>query len=190
VGGPTTGDGDSGGPTSGGGGGPAPSGGGPSGPTTGGGGAGRPSSAAKGLGYEDWTFWWNFNKDDILQLKSAIKGTQSVTRSGTGLHAFGKKKSGSQKVVSATDAAIQDQIIPALRKMLDQDDLNFDIQSAAALALAKIGDQKVIPTLQKMARNEKGDYHRVVEESAALAFGLLNVDNDEVRSFLIETVSD
>ncbi len=191
IGGPSTGGGDSGGPSTGGGGsGPAPSSGGPGGPSTGGG-AGRPTSSSKGPGYEDWTFWWNFNKDEILLLKSEVKKAQTGTRSGTSVHTFGRKKSDTQ-VKSATQAAINDKIVPALRDMLDQKDLNFDIQSAAALALAKIGDTSIVPTLKKMARNDKtgGGYHRVVEESAALAFGLLQEDTDEVRDFLIELVGD
>jgi HEAT repeat protein len=198
TGGPTTGGGDIGGPSTGGGDGGGPTtGGGDAGPTTGGGGtggpktggAGRPSSANKGPGYEDWTFWWNFNKDDILQLKSAVKRTRTGT--GTAVHVFGRKKD-TGEVKSATDAAIQNNIVPALREMLDQKDLNFDIQSAAALALAKIGDKTIVPTLKKMALNEKSGpgYHRVVEESAALAFGLLQDDSDENREFLIEIVSD
>ncbi len=189
IGGPSTGGGDSGGPSSGGGGtAPTSGGGGAGGPSTGG--AGRPKTRKKSIGYEDWTFWWNFNKDDILQLKSAIKRTQTGT--GTAVHVFGKgKKTG--KVKTATDAAIQEEIVPALRKMLTEKKLNFDIQSAAALALAKIGDTTVVPDLMNMARNrrkEGADYHNVVQESAALAIGLLQDDSDENVEFLMELVVD
>ncbi len=189
VGGPTTGGGDTGGPSTGGGGGaPSTGGGGGGGPKTGG--AGRPSSSSKGPGYEDWTFWWNFNKDDILLLKSALKDTQAGT--GTAIHTFGKKRTTGGEIKSPTDTKIQESIVPALRAMLDQKDLNFDIQSAAALALAKIGDESIIPTLKKMALNDgkDGGYNKVVEESAALAFGLLQKDTAEVREFLIDLVSD
>ncbi len=190
IGGPSTGGGDGGGPTTGGGGtGPSTGGGGTGGAKTGG--AGRPTSRKKGPGYEDWTFWWNFNKDDILQLKSAIKKAQTGT--GTAVHVFGRKKGRTNQIKSATDAAIQNDIVPALQAMLDEEDLNFDIQSAAALALAKIGDKTIVPTLKRMALNQKtgsGKYHRVVEESAALAFGLLQDDSDENREFLIQLISD
>ncbi len=194
VGGPTTGGG-GGGPTTGGGGGPATGGGGGAPPPTGGG-AGGPitggvggGGAAAAPGFEDWTFWWNFNKDEILQLKSEVKRTQTGVQSGTTVHVFGRRKSESN-VKSATEAAINEKIKPALKAMLEMKDLNFDIQSASAIALAKMGDETVIPTLKKMALNEKKDYHRVVEESAALAFGLLQHDSEEVRNFLIELVGD
>ncbi len=188
VGGPTTGDG-SGSPSSGSSGaGPTGSGGGTGGPKSGG--AGRPRSASKGLGYEDWTFWWNFNKDELLQLKSRTRSIQTAT--GTSIHVLGKGGS-KGRVKSATEAAISNKIVPALHKLLEQDKLLFDIRSAAALALAKIGDQSIIPTLARMARNDKkagSDYHREVEETAALAFGILQVDSVEVRTLLVELMQD
>ena len=187
VGGPTTGGGEGGGPSTGGGSAPPPNtGGGTGGPRTGGFGGGGGGGAP---GFEDWTFWWNFNKDEILQLKSQIKASQISTRSGTAVHRFGKSKTES-KLTSATDAAIQEQIVPALRAMMVEKDLNFDIQSAAALALAKIGDETIVDTLKKMALDEKNEYQRQVVESAALAFGLLQKDNEEIRSFLIDLVAD
>ncbi len=192
IGGPSTGGG-GGGPSTGGGGGGPSTGGGPSGPTTGGGGGAAPKkSGATGPGYEDWTFWWNFNKDNILQLKSEVKRTQGARRSGKSVHGFGRKKSGGTELVTATQAAIDNKIVPALRRMLEQKDLNFDIQSAAALALAKIGDETLVETIKKMATNERstGKYHKVVVESAALAFGLLQKNNVEVREFLLTILLD
>src|SRR5262245_37762882 len=117
-GGPTTGGPDAGGPsTPGGGGGGPSSGGGPSGPPPAGGGGpttggGKGRAAAKGAGYEDWTFWWNYNKDEILQLKSAVKRmNQGPTTSG-GAGGFGKKMGGSQAIRTATDESIQRDIVP------------------------------------------------------------------------------
>lgn len=187
-GGPTTGGGGGGPPSGGGGGGAPPSGGGGGGPTTGGGPGRR--AGAKGPGYEDWTFWWNYNKDELLNLKQVIKKNQRGAPTGSGAHALGGRGGSGSAVLTATDAAIRKDIIPALTDLLDQKDLNFDIQSAAELALAKIGDQRIVPKLKEIARNEKSAYNKVVEESAALAFGLLQQDTPEVREFLIEMVQD
>ena len=209
-GGPTTGGPDAGGPStpSGGGSGGGPStGGGGGGPSTGGGGSGGPSTGGgpgkrggKGAGYEDWTFWWNYNKDEILQLKSAVKRMQKGVMTGGPM---GKKGGSSQPIRSATDAAIQEQIVPVLRQFMDAKEISFHIQSAAELGLAKIGDTSIIETLKKMALNGTAPsgpgqtgastgkvYHREVEESAALAFGLLQQDTPEIRSFLIDIVKD
>lgn len=197
-GGPTTGGGGGGPTTGGGGGGPPPAGGGGSAPPPAGGGGGGPTTGggvtrkagAKGPGYEDWTFWWGYNKDELLNLKAVIKKNQRGAPTGSGAHAFGGRSGSGSAVLTATDAAIKNQIIPALRELLDQKDLNFDIQSASELALAKIGDASIVPKLKEIARNEKNAYHKVVEESAALAFGLLQQDTAEVREFLVEMVKD
>jgi len=198
AGGPTTGDGGVGTPSTGEGGTGTPSSGtggtGPSSPDGSAGGPktgpGRPGGASKGPGYEDWTFWWNFNKDELLQLKS--KTRRVATATGTSIHVLGRGRS-QGRVKTATDAAIAEDIVPALRKLLEQKDILYDIQSATALALAKIGDKSIIPVLKRMARNDKkagSDYHREVEETAALALGILQDDSDEVREFLIELMSD
>jgi HEAT repeat protein len=200
-GGPTTGGPDTGGPTTPGGGGSGPStGGGPSsGPSSGGGGgggpttggAGKPKGASKGSGYEDWTFWWNYNKDEILQLKSAVKKMQKNPTTGSSAGAFGKTAKSGTAIKSATDESIQKIIVPLLHQFLDDKEISFHIQSAAELGLAKIGDDSIIETLKKMAVNEaKPPYHREVQESAGLAFGLLQKDTEEVRSFLIDAIKD
>src|SRR5262245_39662151 len=174
-GGPTTGAPDGGGPTTGGGSPSGPgtggSGGtGPSGPpSTGGGGpatgGGKKPSGNRGPGYEDWTFWWNDNKDELLQVKSRVKAMQRGATSGAG-SAFGGKKKAGQGVVTATDEAIQQKIIPALHALLEQKDISYHIQSAAELGLAKIGDATIIETLKTMASNKDKAYHREVQESA------------------------
>jgi HEAT repeat protein len=164
-------------------------GGGSLGPGTGA--PGRKSGGVTGPGYEDWTFWWNFNKDPILRVRDAVHGRQRGSRTVGWLHRTGRTAGGSQ-IVTATQAAIRNRIVPALRDLLEQDDLNFDIRSAAAIALAKIGDPEVTPHLIRMTRNERatGRYHKIVVESAALSLGLLQDDTDETRELLLEVVAD
>ena len=198
-GGPTTGGPDAGGPSTPGGGGSGPSsGGGPSGPPpSGGGGGGGPTtgggkgrSTNKGAGYEDWTFWWNYNKDEILQLKSAVKRMNQGPVTSGGAGGFGRRASGTQAIKTATDESIQQNIVPLLKEMLADKEISFHIQSAAQLGLAKIGDETIVDTLKKMAMDDGKTYHREVRESAGLALGLLQKDTPEIRSFLIETVKD
>jgi HEAT repeat protein len=189
VGGPGTPGGGSGGPPTSGGGGPPPAGGGGGGPTTGGG--LKRGTGPKGPGYEDWTFWWNFNKDEILNLKSIIKQNQRGAPTGSGAHALGSRGGSGTQVKTATDTAIQNEIVPELRALMEQKDLNFDIQSAAELALAKIGDTSIVEKLMEFARNDGANkVNKVVEESAALALGLMQKDTADVREFLIEMVRD
>ena len=198
-GGPTTGGPDAGGPsTPGGGGGGPSSGGGPSGPPpSGGGGGGGPTTgagkgrgSAKGAGYEDWTFWWNYNKDEILQLKSAVKKMNQGPVSGGSGGGFGKRAGNSQAIRTATDQSIQEKIVPLLKTLLEDKEMSFHIQSAAELGLAKIGDESIVETLKKMAMDDGKGYHREVRETAGLALGLLQKDTPEIRSFLIEMMKD
>ncbi len=190
-GGPTTGGPDAGGPSTpgGGGGGPSRGGGGPP-PSTGGGGggpttgSGRPKSSSKGSGYEDWTFWWNYNKDEILQLKSKVRKMQQGPSTGG---QFGRKTSGTA-IKSATDEAIQKNIVPLLHQFLEDRETNFHIQSAAQLGLAKIGDESIVETLKTMGRDKS--YHKEVQESAGLALGLLQKDTPDIRAYLIEAMKD
>jgi HEAT repeat protein len=157
-----------------------PAGGSPGGPSTG----GRPKSQGKGSGYEDWTFWWNYNKDEILQLKSAVKKMQRGAATGGG---FGKKASGTA-IKSATEESIRTSIVPLLHQLLEDKEISFHIQSAAELGLAKIGDATIVDTLKKMAVNDGKVYHREVQETAGLALGLLQQDTPEIRKFLIDLV--
>jgi HEAT repeat protein len=197
TGGPTTGGGDIGGPTTGSGdnGGGPTTGDGGSGPSVGSGAAGGPKTsngparrtAAKGPGYDDWTYWWTFNKDEILRLKGKLDGIRADT--GMTAHAFGGRKSVGVRR-TATVAAIENEITPRLLAMLESDDTHFDMRSASAIALAKIGETSIVPLLGEMARNDDGKYHRIVEESAALALGLLQSDSEQVREILVELVLD
>jgi HEAT repeat protein len=190
---PTTGGPDANGPQTPGGGGTGPStGSGPSGgpPTGGGGGGASPSTGgrapgAKQPGYADWPFWWGYNKDEFLKVKAAVRGIQRGPLSG----ARGKK-TGVGAIVSLTDEAVQERIVPALRALLADEKQIFHIRSAAELALAKIGDTTIIPTLEQMARAEPAKVHREIRESAALSLGLLQVRDPAVRTFLGDIVRD
>lgn len=193
-GGPTTG-GDGGAPPSSGGGGspPPPPPGGGAGPTTGTG--PKKGGGPKGPGYEDWTFWWNYNKDSLLNLRKLIKERSRQTGTGTGVHGFGRGAAQSSQVVSATSGVIANKVVPALKELLNTSpkDINSDIQSASAIALAKIQDPEVATKLQEIASNPKDqNYDKIVVESAALAFGMLQekARTPEIREFLISIATD
>jgi HEAT repeat protein len=192
-GGPTTGGGDGGTPpsTPGDGGGTGPStppsgpvapGGGPTGgPTTS---TGRGPGARKAPGFSSWVFWWAANKDEILQVRSAVNLTRRGPSSANG---FGHRDAGA--VRSVTDRAIDEQIVPELRALLADGTQSFHIRSASELGLAKIGDTDSVEVLRRMAANESKSLHREVEETAALALGLMQTDDPETRAFLVDVVT-
>ena len=191
--GPTTGDGPStGGPST-------PSGPGTSGPSTppssgpsapGSGPTGGPTTNGRGPGgkkapgYSGWGFWWINNQSEILQVKTAVRGMHQGPSSA---NSFGRKDPGA--IRSVTDRAIVEEIVPALRALLADDKQSFHVRSAAELGLAKIGDEDSVETLRTMAANETKSLHREIEETAALALGLMQRDDAGTREFLTAIVS-
>jgi HEAT repeat protein len=192
-GGPTTGGGNPSGPGTPGGDGGAGTGGGTSGPppATGGnppggprtGGARGPGSS-KAPGYASWAFWWGFNKDEILGLKSKVRAGFNPVTGGS----FGTRSAASVRAV--TDEAIAHSIVPTLRTLLADEKQSFHVRSAAELGLAKIGDADSVDTLRKLAANEQHALHREIEETAALALGVMQRDDPQTRAFLLGIVSD
>ena len=190
-GGPMTGGGDPSGPKTPGDGGSGPgTGNGPSNPPPGSGGGptGGPKTGrggARAPGYSSWAFWWGFNKDEILGLKSRVRTGMRGPTTQTG---FGGRSAASVRAV--TDEAIANSIVPALRKLLADEAESFHVRSAAELGLAKIGDAESVETLRRMAANERHALHREIEETAALALGVMQRDDPATREFLIGVVSD
>jgi HEAT repeat protein len=192
-GGPSTGGPDTGTPSTPGGGGSAgggTAGGGNGGPTTGGSGgggvstgSGRAPGANKSVG-SSWVLWWGYNKDAFLQIKSAAVRLRRPVASATA--SFGRTTD--WKAVS--DAEIREKIVPALRALLEDETQSFHVRSAAELALAKIGDASIVPTLERFATQDRKTLHREVVETAGLALGLLENDAPETRRFLIDVVAD
>jgi len=156
-------------------GGPSTGGNGGTGPST-----GRPGGAKKGAGYDSWVGWWGYNKDEFLQMKAAANRIRRGPVTGT---AFGRAPA-----QAVGDADIQGKIVPALRALLADETLSFHVRSAAEIALAKIGDASIVPTLETLALNEKRTLHREVVESAGLSLGLLEKDDAATRKFLVGVV--
>lgn len=160
------------------------------GPSTSGPGKGR--SAAKGNGFEEWVYWWNVNKDEVL---SAVTRERAARRASTGgaAHDLGKGGDGVTSSVRASEVSIREQVIPALRDLIDRPGLGFDVRSACELGLAKIGDESLLRTLPSLLRGVGPDgksEHMEVRESAALSYGLLGAATPEVREILIGALED
>ena len=122
-------------------------------------------------GFHDWTLWWAHNREEI----------------------FGRLAPRDRSRRAATDAAIRELAVPALRAAIARRDENFDVVSAAILALAKIGDEASIGPLVAIVRNAAGATsdrpdHRFVEESAAVGLGLMGCATPDVCEALAAVV--
>lgn len=160
---------------------------GPSGPgpgSTGGSGPGAqgsgPAGAVTGQQSEapdlsQWTFWWEFNKDAYLNLKSHIQSGSVQTGSDDFFLGRGEAEDGGKDSLRPTPGQIRNQIVPALLEALAKEK-NNDILTGAMIALAKIGDVKSESgesQFEQVIRAFLKDPVQEVAETAAVALGIL-----------------
>lgn len=179
-----------GGSGSGGGGGAGPAGG-PSGPTAqgpagpsrpGAGGPGRsvglsPSTGSGSGGspdLTDWPYWWEFNKEPYLNLKSKIHGEESVTGSDGFNIGHGEKRF-TKHTYKPSDEQIRGLVVPALLAALETESDN-DIVTGCLIALAKIGDapsESGESPFEAVIARFLADKNQEISETAAVALGIL-----------------
>ena len=161
----------------------APTGGGPAAPvTSGGGGGGGPDLTA-------WTFWWEFNKEPYLNLKSHIHSGDVVTGSDGFFLGRGEKKQGKDSL-RPTEDQIRQKVVPALKNALENES-NNDIVTGCLIALAKIGDAKSEEGTSEFEKTISGFLSSNVQEiaeTAAVALGILA--NDDSIETLASLVND
>ncbi|MCP4091927.1 MAG: hypothetical protein GY747_00620 [Planctomycetes bacterium] len=119
-----------------------------------------------------WVYWWEFNKDRFLSLKTKIHDTGTVTEMGP-LIGLGKGARGAGNL-APTEAQKASVIVPALHALIKDED-NRDIATSVMIALAKIGlnPNEVTALLEK----QLGAGEQEVSETAALAYGILKDEN-------------
>ena len=150
-------------------GGPAggPSGGPAGGPTTGGGDSGPDLTM--------WQFWWGFNKEPYLNLKSAIHSGSILTGSDDFYLGRGEQTQAKDSL-KPSEAVIREKVVPALIEALNNERSN-DIVTGCLVALAKIGDVKGEDgSPSKMAveiKKKLGDGSQEIAETAAVSLGIL-----------------
>ena len=156
---------------------PSPAGPGPSTGGPGGGGA-RPSTGG-GSGGPDltlWEFWWGFNKDQYLNLKSKIyEGI--VTGTDEFFMGQGTAKQG-KNTLKPSEELIRLKVVPALKEALEKERSN-DIVTGAMVALAKIGDTKNedgVSEFEGRISKFLSDSNQEIAETSAVALGILAND--------------
>jgi len=124
---------------------------------------------ASGPNLESWTFWWAFNRERFLQLKSHLSKSTDVITGSLGDELLGGHGSGRDSMKPSKDAIVS-KVLPVLKQTLEKES-NRDILTGALIALAKIGEDSdnVLEILKKFLRH--GEYE--VNETAVLAMGIL-----------------
>jgi len=183
---------DSGGETSGGD--PTPS---PVGPT---GGPQQKRATTKSLTFESWRFWWGYNCDDILNLKSHIYSARTSSSSPI-FFSSKKDEENRRNATRPTERAVMKTIIPALLATIDRPNDHEDVQGGAITALGKIGTARYLPlfeaTIWNRYQNEKGQsikFGYQATESGVIALGLMpNIDDatkEQIRRICLAALSD
>ncbi len=118
-----------------------------------------------------WQFWWGFNKDPYLALKSKIRACTVQTGSVEDFLGGGQARDRRQP----TAGKITSIVVPALREALRTEHDN-DIVTGCMLALAKIGDTRSEAGASEFEALFAGfldDSTQEIAETAALALGIL-----------------
>ena len=158
----------------------APGNSGPKGPST------QASSAGADLTL--WQFWWGFNKDPYLNLKSHIHSDSTLTGSDDFFLGHGQKNQ-ARDSMAPSEETIRGTIVPALIQALETE-TNNDIVTGAMIALAKIGDEQSEDGTSKfevLIKPFLQDGSQEIAETAAVALGILgNVNSIETLTDLLE----
>lgn len=180
---------------------PGPSGPGTPGPAGPGAPVGGAPSAAVSSGGADqgpdltiWQYWWGFNREPYLNLKSHIHSGSVQTGSDEFFLGRGEQDQ-SRDSLRPSEVVIRSKVVPALVKALKTEQSN-DIISGALVALAKIGDDKNESGEGKsqMAEHIKSrltDGNQEIQETAAVALGILanEANIDLLKSLLYDDAS-
>jgi HEAT repeat protein len=157
-------------------------------------------ATTKSLTFESWRFWWGYNCDDILNLKSHIYSARTSSSSPI-FFSSKKDEENRRNATRPTERAITKTIIPALLAAINRPNDHEDVQGGALVALGKIGTSKYIPLFEDSIwnryKNDKGTpvkFGYQATESAVLALGLLpNVDDatkDQIRRICLAAIDD
>lgn len=169
-----------------------PPGNGPTGPAPGGATTERGRTAPPpSMGYENWLFWWNYNKDEFLNLKAAIKAMENKISTKSSPYIYGKGGGRNRTDTQApTEKEIVEKVVPELLKVVANKDIHPDIRGGALIALARCGGGMAhVKQLFEVAKHNSGE-DKLVQESAIIALGIMQLKNAEIRDFLIGLVDN
>ena len=126
-----------------------------------------------------WSFWWEFNREPYLDLRTAIHDV-GPTRDSEGWF-FGRNTPlHARDSLGPTDQQIRQTVVPALLTALEEEK-NNDIVTGCLIALAKIGDdfrtESGESEFEKILLDRLDDPVQEISETAAVALGILANDS-------------
>jgi len=137
-----------------------------------------------GEGFEQWEFWWEYNKEPYLNLRLRLA---EVLKTGSGAIGVGRgSREGAMSTNRATADDVKNEILPALVSVLSEADA--DIVDSAVLAIgrtlprdnADLGFDAIVQTLKSS--------YTSAQESATLSLGVLG--DPRAIEVLVELMND
>ncbi len=136
---------------------------------------------------EDWTFWWEFNKDRYLNIKRHIhKNATTTGEEDFDLDLVGKKDA----KIAIDKNIVKTKIFPILIDVLEDPTRSPDEYSSALVALGKIGHENINSDLSISAMKKFLSHkNQEVAETAVLSLGILGLkDSLEIlRDITLDT---
>ncbi|MEW6741635.1 MAG: HEAT repeat domain-containing protein [Planctomycetota bacterium] len=162
------------------------------GPAVPGGGQGRGRGArtggfskrGSGEGFEQWEFWWEYNKEPYLDLRNRLKDRGA--QSGSVGHHLGTGTAAAATSNRTTPEDFKNLMLPVLKEALKESDA--DVVDSAVLAIARslpaeeadLAFNDIVATLAHPQDSAK--------QSAALSLGVLG--SEKARPILLELMRD
>jgi HEAT repeat protein len=130
-----------------------------------------------GQDFSIWDFWWGFNKEPYLNLRSKVRSGN--VQSGGDDFFLGRGQAEQVKdTLRPTEDMIRNEVVPALKMVLEKERQN-DIITGALIALAKIGDTQAADgtsEFQEIFAKFLDNGEQEISETATLALGILADD--------------
>ncbi len=130
-----------------------------------------------GQDFSIWDFWWGFNKEPYLNLRSKVRSGN--VQSGGDDFFLGRGQAEQVKdTLRPTEDMIRNEVVPALKMVLEKERQN-DIITGALIALAKIGDTQDADgtsEFQEIFAKFLDNGEQEISETATLALGILADD--------------
>jgi HEAT repeat protein len=131
---------------------------------------------------ESWHYWWDYNKDRFLKLKTRLAAARAVQSESTEFF-FGRR---SGRAATDTDrpgpAYVRKFLLPRLLAALE--DEVFEVRYRAAVAVGRVGAQEELPRLVRLL----ADKHELVREGATMGIALLQ--HPDARAPLLALLAD
>lgn len=159
------------------------------------------SGGTLGLDLSSWYYWWGFNMESFLELRSRLEGDAAFSGSDGFFLGHGRRPGPASFGSRPDEQQVTQQIVPALKRALHPRPSN-DTLEAIVIALARIGNDRPVrermeieSLIRPFLREKNGKTSRTAvaalgilgHDPSAILLGEILLDQDEGRRALDES---